>query len=860
MIMKKYYYLFLLVVLMQNGNANTTTTFRLIGDNINTSLYYTGNEKVINTALDMLIDDSRHIGNQPFSRTEEIKNQTVIVGIPEKEKDLKQLVLSYNISIDDLDGKWEGYKIHAVENDKQSLLFVLGSDPRGTAYGILELSRQMGITPWIWWADVVPDRKTEVVINANGIVYAPSVQYRGIFLNDEDWALMPWSTRTFEPTPVHGAMGPKTYAKIFELMLRLRANTIWPAMHECTIPFFFVEGNKEVAEKYAIVLSTSHAEPMMRTNTGEWNSSERGAFNFLTNRDSVLSYWEERTKQLVQTENIYTIGMRGIHDGRMQGVSSLDDETQTLFKVIDEQRNMLQRNNPERNISDIPQIFVPYKEVLKAYDNGLTLPDDVTLVWCDDNSGYIMRLSSPEEKKRSGGSGVYYHVSYWGKPHDYLWLGSTQPGLIYAEMKRAWDNDARRFWILNVGDIKPNEYLTEFFLDMAWDINAFKGNTIYKHQEEWLKRTFTGISTEEINKVIKKYYHLAGQRKPEHMAWNKVEDQALRNAGVRGGLQPVKDTELSPFVFGDEIRKRIDEYEAIAEQSKEIYNNMSITMKPSYFQLVHYPVLASAAMNKKTLYAQKARLYAESNPAAARTYSDMAIQAYNEIAALDYTYNKDMLNGKWELMMDMKPRDLPVFQQPVLPNLPNGSRACINSLPVTGEYVRSANPYIESDKMISLNASQHTNDVEYEIIEGLGHSSSAVRLPAPKGIKASNISSRTLRNAPHLEFKVTTTSSGIAKIKIGTIPWHPVNGGEMRCAIVVNNKAPQQIVINAEFLTDKWAENVLRNQALNFIESDFDKPGEHIIRIYAIDEEILVDQIMIEFDPERSHYIIPVHD
>lgn len=829
--------------------------FKLIENNKATTLYYNGNELVISTAVEILIEDSKQVCNSPFTRINEVGNNTVVIGIPDKDAAVRELATKYKIETDDLTGRWEAYKIQAVEADGRSLLFVLGSDPRGAAYGVLELSRQMGVTPWVWWADVVPEKKNEVMAVADGRVHAPSVQYRGIFLNDEDWALMPWSTHTFEPTSRHGAIGPKTYAKIFELLLRLRANTIWPAMHECTIPFFFVEGNKEMAEKYGIVVSNSHAEPMMRSNTGEWDSDKRGPFNFLTNEKQVLSYWEERVKELSGSENIYTVGMRGIHDGRMQGVNTLDDETAVLGRVIKEQREMLRRNNPGKDISEIPQQFVPYKEVLKAYDNGLELPDDVTLVWCDDNHGYIMRLSNPEEQKRAGGGGVYYHISYWGKPHDYLWLASTQPGLIYAEMKRAWDNNARRMWILNVGDIKPGEYLTEFFLDMAWDIDAFAGNKIYAHQQAWIKRVFGGAASQEIAQIMKEYYLLAGQRKPEHMGWNRVEDWTVRQGDPSNyyGLQPVKDSELSPTVFGDEIARRVKAYEGIVRLSQEVYEDkIPRALKPAYFQLVHYPVAASAAMNRKILYAQKSRCYAGRDMQLAGYYARLATDAYNEIAALDYTYNKDMLNGKWELMMDMKPRDLPVFQQPVLPDLPAEALRAGGwpSLPEVPPLVETAGTPEEGDRMVALNAADYTNNIRLETIESLGHSGKAVRLPAAGKVNPKQ---------PHLAYKVRTTSQGDVKIKVGTIPMHPVHGkSEMRYSLVIDNQKPVVISTAAGFLTDKWAENTLRNQSLTVTNAHIAEPGEHTIRIYALDEELLVDQLMLDFDLEREHYLIPV--
>ena len=846
--MKQSIFITLFIIALLQTGAIKAQTFNLITDGKGTSVYYAGSETVINTAIEMLIDDSRLVSDTPFTKTNEPVKGSIIIGIPQREPNLRELLQTYTIDYSTLAGQWEAYRIIPAGNH----LFVLGSDLRGAAYGVLELSRHMGVSPWVWWADVIPEKQTHISYTGDSGIHAPSVQYRGIFLNDEDWALMPWSTRTYEPTARLGAIGPQTYARIFELLLRLRANTIWPAMHECTVPFFMVEGNKEMAEKYGIVVSNSHAEPMMRTNTGEWDSETYGAFNFLTNEKQVLNYWEKRVQELAGSENIYTVGMRGIHDGRMQGVNSLNDETQVLQRVIKEQRDMLQRNNPGKDISAIPQQFVPYKEVLKAYDNGLQLPEDITLVWCDDNHGYIMRQSNPQEQKRSGGAGVYYHISYFGKPHDYLWLGSTQPGLIYAEMKRAYNNGARKLWVLNVGDIKPNEYLTEFFLDMAWDINAISGHTIYAHQQQWLSRNFGENLSPEITRIIQQYYHLAGQRKPEHMGWNRVEDWELRKREPqnRYGLQPIKNSELSATAFGDEMQRRINQYDEIAQASAGIYQNLPVQLRSAYFQLVHYPVAASAAMNRKMLYAQKSRMNAAKEPALAAWYAEEATKAYNEIASLDYTYNKDMLNGKWELMMDMKPRDLPVFQQPVLPQIPEGTVASNINIANGAPLVQTAGTPVEGDRMIALNADSYVNNISLETIQGLGHSSNTVRLPAAKKINSKQ---------PHLEYRITTTSSGPVKIKVGTIPMYSLHGNtEMRYALVIDKQEPVIVSSRAEFLSEKWAENVLRNQSLIITDANISSPGEHTVRIYALDEDLYIDQLMLDFDTDREHYLIPV--
>jgi hypothetical protein len=826
--------------------------FDLIADDVGAHLYYKGGEPVVETAIGMLMEDAKLVCKTPFAPTDSVARRTVVIGIPAREPALRALLADYGVGWTALQGRWEAFQLRAAEVNGRRLLFVIGSDPRGAAYGVLELSRRMGVTPWVWWADVAPEKKSLVRLTLDGKVHAPSVQYRGVFINDEDWGLTPWSSRTFEPAPVKGQVGAKTYAKICELLLRLRANTLWPAMHECTVPFYFTEGNRDVAAKYGVVLGTSHCEPLMRNSAGEWDARRYGPYSFVSNRERVLSYWAERLKETSATENIYTLGMRGVHDGRMQGVGSVDEETRTLQQVVEAQRGLL-AGNLSAPVTAVPQVFIPYKEVLKAYDNGLRLPDDVTLVWCDDNHGHITRLSTPAEQQRAGGAGVYYHVSYWGKPHDYLWLASTQPGLIYAEMKRAWDNGARRLWVLNVGDIKPAEYLTEFFLDMAWSVEAFSGSGIYAHLQGWVAAVFGNAASDSIVAILKEYYRLAGHRKPEHMGWSRVEDNSVK---TRGGLTPVDDTEFSPYHFGDEVARRIRDYNDAARRSKQLYEHgIPPRLRAAYFQLVHYPVCASAAMNSKTLYAQKSRLHAaQGNLPLAGHYARRATAAYNEIAALDYAYNKDLLGGKWELMMDMKPRDLPVFQPPALPDIPAEYLAPEACPPVGVE--RAAPPqraaptdrYAERDRMVALNASGYTNNVRLEVIEGLGHSGSAVRLPPAKEVNPMH---------PHLEYKISTASSGKAQVKVGVIPMHPLGGGDMRYAVVIDRQEPIIVSARADFLTKKWAENVLRNQSLTVSETGIDRPGEHVIRIYALDEEMLIDQLMLEFNPERKHYLIP---
>lgn len=553
-----------------------------------------------------------------------------------------------------LAGKWESYALKITNNPAKNIqqaLLIIGSDTRGTAYGVFDISEKIGISPWYWWADVPVAKKTELTITQNEFFAdPPSVQYRGIFLNDEDWGLQPWAAKTFEPQT--GDIGPATYARIFELLLRLKANLIWPAMHPSTKPFFFYEKNKQVASDYSIIIGSSHAEPMLRNNVGEWNSKTMGAFNYITNRDSVYTYWDSRVKESTSNEVIYTLGMRGIHDSGMEGVNSPKQAATLLNGIVKEQRDMLLRNL-HREITTIPQSFTAYKEVLDIYDNGLKLPADITIVWPDDNYGYIQRLNDSAEQQRKGGSGIYYHASYWGRPHDYLWLSSTHPALIREEMMKAYENQSNRLWVLNVGDIKPLEYNISLFMDMAYRVDSFKDSRFVKqHLKTWYSELFGKLHGEAISKLMWDYYQLAFERRPEFMGWSQTEPTT-----------PTHHTDYSHFYYGDEAQQRIDSYESLEKQIKKLRESIAPKAKDAFYELVYYPVFSASMINKKFLYSDKAFLYSGQNRISIVDYAALSSNAYDSIVTETDYYNNKLAGGKWKHMMSMKPRDLPVFKR-----------------------------------------------------------------------------------------------------------------------------------------------------------------------------------------------------
>ncbi len=330
-----------------------------------------------------------------------------------------------DVDVSDLRGTWERYRICT----RGQRLVIVGSDPRGLAYGVLHVSERIGVSPWYWFADVPVARQSKLDYAENFTSKSPTVRYRGFFINDEDWGLKTWAARTFEREL--NDIGPKTYDKVCELILRLRGNMLAPAMHSCTGAFYSHPESQRVAAEWGIMITTSHCEPLLFNNAAlsEWDKNRDGEWNYLTNRQTIWQKLNDRISQTAQYDNIYTMGMRGLHDEAMKGSTDPKVRARTLETVFADQRQILE-SHKHRPAAEIPQIFVPYKETLDIYDAGLRVPDDITLVWPDDNYGYMKRVSNALERQRSGGSGVYYHLSYLGTPHDNLWIATTAPMLM----------------------------------------------------------------------------------------------------------------------------------------------------------------------------------------------------------------------------------------------------------------------------------------------------------------------------------------------------------------------------------------------------------------------------------------------
>lgn len=797
---------------------------------------------VVKIALDMFAKDMKEVTGITPQNTSKEKATIRIIQLNKQKSNLAQELESLNLPLEWLTSKQDAFHIKVIGNSPQQQLLVVGSDARGTAYGILELSRLAGVSPWIWWGDIIPEKRTVLSIPADySTMQSPSVKYRGIFINDEDWSFQPWSWRTFAPNK-EKIINSLTYKEVFKLLLRLRANTIWPAMHKISTPFYQIPGAKEVADSCAIIIGTSHCEPLMRNNVREWDVKKQGRYNYITNRDSVQSYWIKRLQEVSNYENLYTIGMRGVHDGSMEGVKTLKEKTEALQQVINDQRKLLtQHINPD--ITKIPQVFVPYKEVLQIYESGLQVPDDITLLWCDDNYGYLTRLSDQEQQKRSGGAGIYYHLSYQGSPHDYLWLCTTQPGLIYNEMQQAYAHNVRREWIVNVHDPKLAAYNLELFLDMAWNINSVSASTLVNHYQQWLYREFGKEAGTKLLPAMLKYYRLCSIRKPEFMGTNSTELKLPK------GTPPSGNTEFSFTAFGGEADRYMNTYDEIKQSIIETEKIISPSLKDAFFAHIKYPVFAAAAMSTKFLEAQRARMIA-SNMADTTKWKEnkelmaacaKSINAYNEILYLTNYYNNEMSNGKWKYSMCHNPRKLSAFRPPILPL--NLTEQDIKTYTVSAQK-NDISSEIPSDKCIVYNACNYTHSCAKAVpIQTLGHSMKAVAIP---------------QNGA-LTYEFNCTWEGEAILRTAVIPTHPNDKGDIRFSISIDGEKPQICSFRESYHSASWKRNVLRGQAIRETKHTL-KKGKHTLTITALDKHVIVDQWMLDFKPERKFYVFPIDE
>lgn len=635
--------------------------------------------------------------------TETTAEYEIIIGTIGKSKLIDQLIASKKIDVKDVKGKWECFVMTTGINPKpgaKGALVIAGSDKRGTIYGIYELSRQLGVSPWYWWADVPAKQRPSAYVKAGRYVSEePKVKYRGIFINDEAPCFTGWTQEKF------GGRNSTMYAHMFELLLRLRANYLWPAMWSSAFNMDDPE-NPRLADEYGIVMGTSHHEPMIRS-AGEWSRTKKqygnAAWNYVTNKQGIQQFWRDGLESNKNYESILTMGMRGDGDEPMPDAGSAQENFKVLQNIMADQRQIIEQVT-KKPASKTPQIWALYSEVLEYFDQGMKVPDDMMILLCDDNWGNIRRLPELGEKRHPGGYGVYYHVDLHGAPRAYQWLNMTQIPHMWEQLQLTYSYGVDKVWILNVGDLKPNEYPMDFFLNMAWNPTAFNQDNVAEYERQFCEQQFGTEESNEAAEMLSTYCKFNARVTAEML------DQRTYSL-ANGEFLQVKDAYLALEA------RAMRQYLRLPERSRDAY--MELILHPIRAMANLYDLYYSLAMNQK-LAAEK--------DLKANYWADRVEACFQRDVELSKDYNLNVAGGKWNHLMDQTHIGYRSWDEPRGGNVkPKVVRVALEEAK-TGGYVFSEKNGVvvmEGEHFFSTTANEKT---KWTVVPNLGRTLSGMAL------------------------------------------------------------------------------------------------------------------------------------
>jgi hypothetical protein len=740
-------------------------------------------------------------------------NRMLIIGSVENSSWIKQLVQAGKIPAADLKGKREKYILQTVKQPVEGVeeaIVIAGSDKRGTIYGIYELSRQMGVSPWYFWADV-PVEKHDIISIKEGVYTdgEPAVKYRGIFLNDEWPSLGGWASATF------GGFNSKFYETVFELVLRLKGNFMWPAMWNSA---FYDDDpmNGPLANEMGIVMSTSHHEPMGQAQK-DWKRRGKGEWNYTTNGAVLRDFWQQGMERCKDWEAVITLAMRGDGDEPM----SEDANISLLQNIVKDQRKIIEKVTGKK-AKETPQVWALYKEVQDYYDKGMRVPDDVTLLLCDDNWGNVRKLPDLKAKPRKGGYGMYYHFDYVGAPRNSKWINITQIQRTWEQMMLTYDYGVRELWVVNVGDLKPMEYPITFFLDMAWEPKRFNENNLFQHTVDFCRQQFGGYYAEEAARLIDTYTKYNRRVTPEML---NDRTYSLENYNE---WQSVKD-----------------EYAALCLDALKLYYLMPAEYRDAFDQLVLFPIQACSNLYDMYYAVAMNRKLAEANDVKANKWADKARVCFERDSVLTYHYNHVMSGGKWNHIMDQTHIGYRSWNDPKRNIMPKVTF-------VPEPRIAPAPPvFVEKDGYISIEAEHYTRSAngtsaDWVTIPNLGRTLSAVTtLP----------STATPSEDMYLEYDFETEKSGEATVMVrfsSTLNFNDYKG--LRYAISLDGGDEQIVNINGDYkgeLGRLQAEHIITTQTKHLL----DKKEKHTLRIRPLDPALVMQKIMIDFGGLKPSFL-----
>ena len=732
----------------------------LINGNDKVEIYMDANDcRGVSYAANALVKDIRNVSGSQATITSNRK-ATILVGTIGHSAAIDQLMKQKRINGNLLKGKREKFIITVVDNQ----LVIAGSDRRGTIYGIYELSQQMGVSPWYDWADVPVEHHDSIFVNRGTYTDGePAVRYRGIFLNDEAPCLTSWVKNTYGTE--YG--DHRFYQRVFELILRLRGNMMWPAMWGWA---FYADDaeNEKTADEMGVVMSTSHHEPMAR-NHQEYARNRKGwgPWNYQKNKANLQKFFREGIERMKGTEQIVTIGMRGDGDEAM----SAEADTKLMSQIINDQRKII-ADVTGRKASETPQVWALYKEVLDYYDKGMKVPDDVTLLLCDDNWGDVRRVPNAQERKHKGGWGLYYHVDYVGAPRNSKLLNVTPVQNPWEQLTLAYENGIDRLWILNVGDLKPMEYPISQFMDMAWNPHKYSVNNITRHTRDWCAQQFGESQADEAARILNLICKYNGRCTPEMLDRNTY---SLENG---------------------EWQEVVNQYLQLEADALRQYNSLPAAYHDAYRQIILFPIeLMSNLHQMYFAQAQNHALYKQNNPKA-NIWADECERLFKRDSLICDYYNHKMAGGKWNGMMTQKHIGYKSWNDDFEKD------TCPELFRVTSKYGVSIS---ENNGVVEIEAPYYSSktdaaEAKWTEIPFMGKSVSAMTLmPYTKSVKGASITYR-------FKMQVSKTSdskafNGKQKVRIHVITKSTLdylNKGGLTYGVSLDGASPVEVNFNKD--------------------------------------------------------------
>ncbi|MBQ0152302.1 MAG: glycosyl hydrolase 115 family protein [Chryseobacterium sp.] len=775
-------------------------------------------DKGVLRALNSFQTDLKNVtGEAPqfINQLSNSKNPTIIVGTIGSNSVIDALVKQKKINAKDLDGKREKFIIQNIKsNDNSDVIVIAGSDKRGTIYGIYEFSKQIGVSPWNYWADVPVAKKENLYFKKGSYTDGePAVELRGIFINDEEPAMGGWARATF------GDFNSKFYEKVFELLLRLKGNYMWPAMWGSA---FYDDDpqNGPLANEMGIVIGLSHHEPMTMSQQ-DWHRYMKknnlpNIWDYKKNAKVLDDFWTKGIERSNNWERLVTIGMRGDGDEAMEEGTNI----KLLENVVKNQRSIIEKATKNK-ASKTPQVWALYKEVQDYYDAGMRVPEDVVLLFCDDNWGNVRKLPDLTKPLHKGGYGMYYHFDYVGGPRNSKWINISPIQRIWEQMNLTYEHEVKKLWVVNVGDLKPMEFPISFFLDMAWNPKQFNQDNLLEYTENWSAQQFGEKYAKPIAKMIDSY--------------------TKYNRRVTAEMLTDETYSLENY---NEFENVTNEYKTLALEANRLYNEIPAEYKDAYFQLVLYPIDATSNLYEMYFNIAKNKKLAVANNAEANDYAEKAKQNFEYDTKLTKKYNTEIADGKWPHMMDQIHIGYKIWQQPKTNEMPEVK---VISTPNTEKIFKEKDGYvsIEAENFARKN---NSGKIEWKVIPNFGKTKSGISTFPAKAYP-------TDKDNLYVEYDIDFATTGTFDIELLLAPTLNFNHNKgLRYELSVDGKNPQIINFNGHYkgeLAEWQAEHIIKSKSKITIDSK----GKHTLRFKVLDPAIVLEKILINTGGLKPSYL-----